>query len=580
MCSQRRRFVRIRFARDVAVRKAAADGRSNDVSSLLAREIENTLMFDLPRQWLFRWFFGNRCGWLSACVALGWLCLLPTAARADKLDDVIKRGVLRWGGDQEGGGPYILTEADSSGLPGFEVELAEMLAAAIDPKLKAEFKQGEWSELGPLMDRGNADIVLNGYELLPDRLDHYLCTRPYYCYGLQLLAPRDDVIKNWDDLAKKPGVQRTIGVLAGSAAETYMNLQFKNAVRVKSYNSPTDPMEQASTGVVEGTLQDDCIAEFYASRFPKLQPIGKPVALGYYVALVPKGEWRLQAALDRAIVGLIADGRLEHLYDKYRMHGGKQMQLLQDLKQFNSDPKLDALFKVWHGEADDTARLIPEQHTPFGQVVLRNLHTLLQAAGVTVLLSVTAMPLAVMIGILVAIGRLYGPWFLAKPLTLYVEVLRGTPLLLQLYTIYFIPPRIGIVVPDLLAAILGLAINYSAYEAEIYRAGFQAIPRGQMEAALSLGMSRGLAIRRILLPQAFRIVIPAVTNDFIALFKDTSVCSIVAVVELTKQYNVLATNTGAIVELALVTASLYMLMSYPLSLFARWSERRLADRQD
>ena len=131
--------------------------------------------------------------------------------------------------------------------------------------------------------------------------------------------------------------------------------------------------------------------------------------------------------------------------------------------------------------------------------------------------------------------------------------------------------------PALVAAIAGLAINYSAYESEIYRAGLQAIPRGQMEAALSLGMSQMLAVRRIILPQAFRIVIPPVTNDFIALFKDTSVCSVVTVVELTKRYSILALSTGAIVELATLTALLYMLMSYPLSVFARWSERRLAE---
>jgi polar amino acid transport system substrate-binding protein len=155
---------------------------------------------------------------------------------------------------------------------------------------------------------------------------------------------------------------------------------------------------------------------------------------------------------------------------------------------------------------------------------------------------------------------------------------RGTPLMLQLYAIFFLLPKLGIELSPIVAAISGLAINYSAYEAEIYRAGFQAVPLGQWEAALSLGMTRGQAIRRILLPQAFRLVIPPVTNDFIALFKDTSVCSVVTVVELTKRYSVLALSTGAIVELAAVTAVLYLLMSYPLSLVARWSERRLAGK--
>jgi polar amino acid transport system substrate-binding protein len=130
-------------------------------------------------------------------------------------------------------------------------------------------------------------------------------------------------------------------------------------------------------------------------------------------------------------------------------------------------------------------------------------------------------------------------------------------------------------VPALATAVLGLAVNYSAYEAEIYRAGLQAVPRGQMEAALALGMSRGQAIRRVVVPQAARIVVPPVVNDFIALFKDTSVCSVVTVVELTKRYSVLAMTTQAVVELMAMTCLLYLLMSWPLSALSRRVERRL-----
>ena len=103
----------------------------------------------------------------------------------------------------------------------------------------------------------------------------------------------------------------------------------------------------------------------------------------------------------------------------------------------------------------------------------------------TVFLSIMSMPLAIAIGILVAIGRLYGPWPIAKPLGLYVELLRGTPLMLQLYAIFFLLPKIGIAIPALGAAIAGLAINYSAYEAEIYRAGLQAIRAGNWKRRLA-----------------------------------------------------------------------------------------------
>ena len=141
--------------------------------------------------------------------------------------------------------------------------------------------------------------------------------------------------------------------------------------------------------------------------------------------------------------------------------------------------------------------------------------------------------------------------------------------MLQLYFIFFFLPEVGVKVPAFWTGVLGLAINYSAYESEIYRAGLQAIPRGQLEAALSLGMSRVLALRRIVVPQAVRIVIPPVVNDFIALFKDTSVCSVVTIVELTKRFSVLSMSTQATVELMGMTAMLYLMMSYPMSIVSR-----------
>jgi polar amino acid transport system substrate-binding protein len=180
------------------------------------------------------------------------------------------------------------------------------------------------------------------------------------------------------------------------------------------------------------------------------------------------------------------------------------------------------------------------------------------------------MPLAMLLGLVIAIGRIYGPIPVRAVLTGYVELIRGTPLMLQLFVLFYL-----LKLPPWVAGIGGLAINYSAYEAEIYRAGLQAIPQGQMEAALALGMSRWMALRRVIIPQAVRIVIPPVTNDFIALFKDTSVCSVITLIELTKEYSILANGSGGAIELALAASFLYMMMSLPLSWFSRWSERRL-----
>ena len=197
------------------------------------------------------------------------------------------------------------------------------------------------------------------------------------------------------------------------------------------------------------------------------------------------------------------------------------------------------------------------------------------------------MPLAIALGILIAVGRLYGPWFVRLPLTFHVEVLRGTPLLLQLFVLFFLfplfarwldwPPLVALAtLPPFVVGVVGLAINYSAYEAENYRAGLLAVPRGQLEAALALGIKPRTALCRVILPQAIRIVIPPVTNDFIALFKDTSICSVILITELTGLYYQYKYDRTVALQLAVVISVLYLMMSYPLSLLARKLEARLS----
>jgi polar amino acid transport system substrate-binding protein len=122
--------------------------------------------------------------------------------------------------------------------------------------------------------------------------------------------------------------------------------------------------------------------------------------------------------------------------------------------------------------------------------------------------------------------------------------------------------------------VLGLGLNYAAYEAEIYRAGIASLPAGQWEAAASLGMTPGLAFRRVILPQAIRVILPPMTNDFVGLFKDTSIVSIIAVVELSKQYQILSKTSLQYLEIGLATAVLYLAMSVPLGHLSRYLEKR------
>ncbi|MFM8359263.1 MAG: amino acid ABC transporter permease, partial [Verrucomicrobiota bacterium] len=201
---------------------------------------------------------------------------------------------------------------------------------------------------------------------------------------------------------------------------------------------------------------------------------------------------------------------------------------------------------------------------------------LLRAAATTVWVTCAGMALAAAWGLALALGRMYGPAPLRWATIAYIEVFRGTPLLLQIYFIYFgLAQQLGWKLSAGFAAVLSLGLNYAATEAENYRAGLQAVPRGQTEAALALGMGRALLLRRVVLPQAFRICLPSLTNDFIAMFKDSSIVSVIALVELTKQYQIRAIDTGDYLGLGLLTAAIYFAMSYTASLGARHLERRL-----
>jgi polar amino acid transport system substrate-binding protein len=497
-------------------------------------------------------------GWflrIAAVVLIGGITAQHT--RADVLDDVRARGTLVWGADQEGGGPFVYPDPqDASKVTGFEVELAALLAKELG--VAAQHYQADWNTLPSFLDAGKIDIILNGYEWTAERAAQMLASRPYYIYELQLLARQnDDRITSWESLRKLTATKRpSISVLGGSSCATYLREHWAGLVDIVEYDGNTNAMMQVASAVHDATLQDLPIAVFYREHpaCRGLHFVDKPVSPGYYVAFARKGEARLVAAVNAAILRGISDGRLESIYEKYGIWNSTQQKLASA-----------ELSSVHAGQASRW------------EVVRRCMPVLLKSAGMTVLLSCAAMPIAVLLGLLIALGRLYGPAVLRGPLTVYVEVLRGTPVMLQLFVIFFLLPQVlPFSLNPVVASIVGLAINYSAYEAEIYRAGLLAIPRGQMEAALALGMAPAVALRRVIVPQAVRIVLPPVTNDFIALFKDTSICSVIAVTELTKQYNMLANSTGAIIELATITALLYLMMSYPLSLVARRMERRLA----
>src|SRR5262249_30037118 len=198
---------------------------------------------------------------------------------------------------------------------------------------------------------------------------------------------------------------------------------------------------------------------------------------------------------------------------------------------------------------------------------------LLRAGGITLLLSCLAMALAVALGVGIAAGRGYGSPLGRAAVTVYVAVIRGTPVLLQLFVIYYGLSHVNRL-PAFAAAVLGLGLNYAAYESEIYRSALRAIDRSQLEAARTLGLSELQTLRYVRGPQALRLALAPMTNDFVALLKDSSLVSVITVVELTKQTAIYATNIGSWVVPGMLCAIAYLALSLPLSHAARRLEQR------
>jgi polar amino acid transport system permease protein len=201
---------------------------------------------------------------------------------------------------------------------------------------------------------------------------------------------------------------------------------------------------------------------------------------------------------------------------------------------------------------------------------------LLLSAWTTIWITFVSMALASTLGLIIALARLskFAPsrWF-AKA---YVDFLRGTPLLLQLFYIYYVLPYVGIKMPAIVAGILGLSLNYAAYLSEVYRTAIQAVDKGQVEAARTVGLRPLQILALVVMPQAMRIATPPLGNYFIALFKDTALVAIISVKELMFTADQLASTTYQYVAIYTLAFALYFSISYPASMLVTRLEKRMS----
>jgi len=494
---------------------------------------------------------------LPFILLLVWALAAPAYAQAPS-------GELRWAGDPEGGAPYVeASPTDPDALVGFDVEIADLIARGLGTRPR--FVLVQFAQIDQSVARGDAAIGLSGIEDTPARRSTMAVTVPYYEFR-EVLAVRTADAARFRHLSDLAG--HRVGTLGGTIAYEILQRASPAArLTAVSYEDDVHPYEDLVLGRVDAVLLDNVLGDRRHRTMTGFTVQPDSVATSHYVGVLAPSSGALRDRIDEILRGAMRNGALEAILRKWNVWNDDQPELY---KRVLAGAPIPPVTGAGSEEGDLPPLFAPE---PVWSATARYLPALLRASAITIILSCLSMALAVAIGVLIASGRVYGNRVVRAALTGYVELMRGTPILLQLFVLYY-GIAAAVRLPAFAAALLGLALNYAAYESEIYRGALEAVPPGQLEAARTLGFSERQVLALVRGPQAFRLALAPMTNDFVALLKDSSLVSVLTVMELTKQTQIFATNLGSWVIPGTLCALLYLAMSLPLSMVARRLEGR------
>ena len=483
------------------------------------------------------------------CILVLAVAFFSQLGRAQSLSE------LRWGGDAEGGSPFVEADPrDPTRVVGFEVEIAGILADGLGRQPR--FIQVGFTTLDAAAARGDFDIGLSGIEDSPARQSRLAVTIPYYQFR-EVLTVRDVDAPRYRTLADLRG--RRVATLGATLAyDLLVQARSELAIEPVVYEDDVHPYTDLILGRVDAVLLDDVLAERGVRRNPGLTNQPTDVGVGHYVGITALDNAALRDRMNAILLRAMQDGRLEAIFRRWNMWNDDQPLLYARL--ISGEP------------ATQSTEQAPAPPPTSWEAAVRYFPALVRAAAITFVLSFLSMALAITLGVLIASGRVYGPPIVRTLLTGWVELIRGTPLLLQLFVLYFGLAAV-IQLPAFVAALIGLGLNYAAYESEIYRGALQAVPAGQLAAARTLGLTEHQTFVLVRGPQAFRLALAPMTNDFVALLKDSSLVSVITVVELTKETSIFAANIGSWLLPGAMCAAMYLALSLPLARLARRLEK-------
>ena len=463
-------------------------------------------------------------------------------------------GPLKWAADTESGAPFVFFEAKNLKMTGFEFDLVQALSKKMNQQ--PQFVQNAWDGLILGLNNNLYDMAINGIEITDERKKSVFFTEPYYATYLSITVRAGDIrFKKLSDLS---GFK--VGTLTGALSEKV--LRAESGIQVVTYESESLAHQDLAIGRLDAVLFDAPIAKYYSevdSRFTVL-----PAVIGSmtYGIAVSKKNPELLKRLNQALQDLIDSGDLKLIYEKWGLWNQSTAQLFNDFSPTRRAPTEYEKYK----QSLNKDRTLNERL----QIYWKSGGLFLNAFVQTLKISFVAMLGAVLFGLILVLMKTQKIKFIRYAAQIFVELIRGTPLLLQLFFIFYALPSIGLEVSAFWAAVIGLALNYSVQEAEIYHSGLKSIHPLQLDSAHVLGFNRWQTLFLIEIPQAFRFCLGPMTTDFLALIKDSSLVSVITLVELTKTYSVLSGTYYDYVGFAVITAMLYLLAGMPLVILSKW----------
>lgn len=452
---------------------------------------------------------------------------------------------------------YPFTYSNNGNLEGFEIDIWNEIGKKLNYNIK--FKTASFSGLFGMLESGKVDTLANQITLTNERKEKYYFTDPTVYSGAQIIVKQDNnSIKSFNDLKGKK-----VGVDLGSNYEQIVKDKDKNGdIKIITYQNTDAAFNELLLGRIDAVVIDkvSAIAAIKEKKL-NLQLAGKPIDKieNAYPFLKTKENESLIKDINSALLDMKNDGSLKTISEKWLGTNvttpNNNESDTEVLKNSKGALSFDFMYSL---------KLIP---------------MLIKAMKTTISLSVFGMILGLIIGIALAIIRVYKIPVIKQLAEIYISFFRGTPLLVQLFLLYFGIPQ---VIPPLqnmtayTAALIGLGLNASAYIAEILRSSINAIDKGQMEACLSVGMTKGEGLKRIILPQAFRIAIPPLGNIFVDTVKGSSLAFTLGVVELLAKAQMAASSSYKFFESYIVVAIMYWIIIEFFNYLQKVLERKIS----